>query len=186
MRSGCMVLVLAAACGGGGSGDKVVFVTAADFDGGFGDGQAGTIDAAALADTQCQNAAQGAGLDGTFVAWLSRGGTNELAQRNAIDVVSSEGPWRTTTGEMAFLNHSALINTPQVPVNRNEHGDTVEEGVWTGTQVGGTLRIDLDCFGWHSSSATGFIGYSFSNDSDWTDSATNDCSSRNHLYCFEL
>jgi len=184
-----MVLVLAACGGGGGSGssDKLVFVTASDFDGGFGAGQAATIDAAAIADTQCQTAAQGAGHDGTFVAWMSRTASSAQPQRNAIDVIQSEGPWRTTNGDMAFLNHSALANSPQTGVQWDEYGQDQYGIVWTGTKTGGTLSTGTDCQSWHSGdfSVMGVVGQA-SGGSQWTDAGDFPCDQRAHLYCFEL
>jgi len=189
MRSAWMALVMtAAACGGGdGTAGKVVFVTSAEFDGGFAASQPASIDAASMADTQCQTAAQGAGFDGTFVAWMSRGGTNTQPQRDAIAVISSEGPWRTTNGELAFLNHSALVNTPQVPIGYDQYGESVFGQVWTGTKVGGTLDLYKDCTGWHTGSGSmGIVGSSYANDSRWTDDSEYPCELTAHFYCFEL
>ena len=190
------------ACGGDGSsapdgatGDgapsgKKIFVTSADFTAGFAFGMI-DADGAALADQQCQSAAVGAGLGGTWKAWLSRSPTLDVPGRTAPERITGEGPWHLVgSNELVFLNRAALANTPRVPINRNELGVLIASGnVWTGTDVGGSYGVRGDCNQWTTSNSgvSGTVGRLDVTTSEWTAvSAGQACGQRAHLYCLEM
>jgi hypothetical protein len=122
--------------GGGGGGDKHVFVTKLKY-------------ASTTAPTVCQNAAESAGLGGTWVPWLS----NIHGTENAIDKITARGPWKLVTGEVAFANRGQIGSTPSVPIDVAEDGSKLapEEEAWTATLTGGT-RSTWHCSYWESSS----------------------------------
>ena len=203
VRPFLVLAALSAACGsddGGASVDaatggdavgnvKRVFVTAADFTGGFASGNPG-VDGAVVADQQCQTAAVGAGMSGTWHAWMGRYGNGSLPARTAPERVTGDGPWHLTgTNELVFLNRAALANTPRVAIDRNEHGVMVASGpVWTATDVGGAL-VGFDCQSWTTGNSAydGTVGELSSNGSQWTYTGNfHGCELRARLYCFEM
>jgi hypothetical protein len=112
--------------GGGGSstGQKRMFVTSAAY--------AGTA-----VSGICQAAADSVSLGGTWVPWLSFGA--DVTPRSAIDEVKGTGPWVRLDGMVAFANHAQLATAPSVPLDVDEHGQTIGvSDVWTGTLTGGS------------------------------------------------
>jgi len=140
---------------------------------------------ATAAPTACQNAADAAGLGGTWVPWLSF--RSSTGTRDALDEISSEGPWELVTGEQAFANRAQLGTVPSVPINIAEDASTVVDGiVWTGTLLGGTAADDT-CEGWTENGAAfvATMGGTLGTD-DWTDGGTLSCDDMFHVFCFEL
>lgn len=178
---------------------KRVFVTSIDYAPSWGGPE--------KADKLCTNVANGAGLGGTWVAWVSIGAPNVPDEPiNRITQYGSNpnaGPWylvdQTTK---VFANVGALSGAPLVPINQDETGGAVGQliGAWTGTLVGGTASTD-DCSGWSTtfSPTTATVGtpaYAGANKkpADWTegnaaasgaDQQFNYCNDKHRLICFE-
>ena len=177
----CAACTSAQACASGScvaNSGKRIFVTATSYTGNLG-GLAG-------ADSKCNSSAQGAGVTGTWKAWLSDDGT-----ANAIDRIADVGPWflvGTTT--KAFNNKANLTSVPLHAIDRNEQGALVDSTnnipVWTGTASGGT-RTTNTCFGWTtatiatSQGSTGYVQVAAS----WTAASISNCSASNRIYCIE-
>jgi hypothetical protein len=167
---------------------KRVFVTSTGYPGDLGaaGGRVGYgLDGA---DKLCQSAADAAGLGGSFKAWVSS------SSGNAIDRITSDGPWYLVDGTTKVFNNKAnLATTPAAPINMDENGQTpVAASVWTGTVAGGrsTGTYDGDCKGWNWSQnydVKGIVGSSDTTGTSWTSSAvTSFCTNQYRLYCFEL
>jgi hypothetical protein len=147
-----------------------------------------TLYTATAAPTACQSSADAAGLGGKWVPWLSY--SYSTGNINAIDQVTSYGPWVLITGAQAFRNHGQLGTTPSVPINVTELGTTLpmNELAWTGTVIGGTASV-YTCQGW--SEVQGIFGATVGNTGLtglWTSLGDNStiCTDSLHVYCFEL
>ena len=156
---------------------KRVFVTKTTY--------TGDVDGLVGANALCQNAATAATLGGTWAAWLSDFNTD------AIDRITSTGPWYLLTGEMAFANKAALATSPAVGIDVQEDGTrlVIGERVWTGTRAGGTTDgsgASQLCGEWFSIGGTGTIGNTSLTDGGWTDAETLACTTAARLYCFQL
>jgi hypothetical protein len=60
--------------------------------------------------------------------------------------------------------------------------------VWTGTKVGGTRDTGAQCEAWSATSGSGTKGDYTEKDANWTRwvvDATNPCTTKAALYCFE-
>lgn len=169
------------------SGVKRMFVTSGRYDGNFKTLGAGS-DGLDGADRLCTTVAQGAGISGSYKAWLSSS-TND-----AIDRIADVGPWYQVTFDgtqiKTFNNKANLTGTPMVTIEYTERGDSVLNGcVWTGTVTGGRKSLDTcSSFSDSSYSAHGKVGRAST--TDWTDStcvsaSSDSCSNKYHLYCFE-
>ena len=174
-----VVLVLLAGCGddGGGLVGKRVFTTSLTYDGALG-GLAG-------ADAKCAAAASGAGLTGTWTAWISDGATN------AIERITDVGPWSLLDGTVAFDDKAMLAVHPHVPLDIDEHAAQTFACVWTGTLATGA-KAPATCASWTSTTDVGggVIGTG-AIDGRWTDDAAHGpcgastCADKFRLYCFE-
>lgn len=177
--------------GSQGHSGKYVFVTAASYGAVIGipnvingDGSVTPgVDPLTRADELCNAAANAAGLQGRFVAWLSAYG------ESAVDRIADVGPWsKLDTGHtLVFSNKANLQTTPLAPLDVDEHGQQQQAVlVWTGTTTGG--RADQpNCNDWGSdySFENGLVG-STEDSSGWTRSiVTLQCNATAHLYCFE-
>lgn len=191
--SAAPLLVVLAACTGAAdstdattaSSHRRIFVTDATWPGYFGRGAGGRDQSPTdAADALCRTAAEGAGLGGSWRAWLSSGGT---AFANAADRIADTGPWYLMgTDTLVFNNKANLLNTPLAPIEINEHGVALLEGrVWTGSQVGGQLADD--CNAWRSGSEyRATAGDLSATGTAWTNAGVSDCDSVDaHLYCLE-
>ncbi len=119
------------------TGMKRVFVTSSfQFSGNLG--------GLSKADATCTQFASGAGMGGSWKAWLS------TASANATDRISGDGPWYRTDGVKAFNNKANLATTPLVTIDRDENGNIIgpqQHCVWTGTLIGGTAAKPTDVYG---------------------------------------
>jgi hypothetical protein len=133
----------------------------------------------------CQNVADSRGLGGQWVAWLSERWTT--GDDDAIDKITSDGPWLLLTGQEAFHNRGQLATTPSVPINVTEMETTLGSGnVWTGTILGGTAA-GWTCENWDTNNYDmyGTTG-SVASTEGWTASSTTTaCNAPEHVYCFE-
>lgn len=177
-------------CGNG--GPCTVFMTIA--------GRAGSaIGGLAGGDAFCQSTAQGAGLSGTFKAWLSAGNSTpanrftNLANAGPYQLVPNQffdggNPPPTVAADFADLtscNPGGGGTCLQGAINRTEDG-VVQGGqplIWTGTLQTGAIAADT-CAGW-TGAGNGLAGIATADDSEWTSALPVDCQSLLPLYCFE-
>ena len=171
-----------AGMGGATSAPLLVFLTNTDYPVGM-----TGVGSLALADQICADEATAAGLGGsTFVAWLSDSSTQ------ALDRITSDGPWQLVQGPVVFPKKSAITNPgPSVPINEDAAGlihTAQPASVWTGTLNNGTSAT-YNCIDWSDSSTTEYatVGDFGSDTSKWTNTGSIlDCSATRRLYCFEI
>ncbi|MFO0556833.1 MAG: hypothetical protein U0269_02320 [Polyangiales bacterium] len=170
-----------------------VFVTSALYQGSFANGtrdDAGRALGAVVADANCQQLADAAGLGGRWRAWLSS------SQGDAIERVTGSGPWSLVTGEVVFA--SSLLQLPSHAIDRDERGAMVSAGsaaVWTGTAPNGraiardSMFDTYDCYLWGFSGndrlTGGRVGSALATSTAWTSNTTSACNQMARLYCFE-
>ena len=163
---------------------KIVFVTSA-----VGSGNLGTWPLAsgatgiAAGDNICQGLALAALLpnSGNFKAWVSDSTTD------AIDRLTSDGPWVRLDGVQVAASKSALVNSwVETSISVMEQGQYTRSSVWTGTNGYG-LGGGATCSDWtDGDSASGAAGDSAqSDDTGWSGTTVSSCSSTYRLYCFE-
>ncbi|MBX3192387.1 MAG: DUF1554 domain-containing protein [Labilithrix sp.] len=143
--------------------------------------RSGNLGGLAAADALC-NTLAAAKLGGTYKAWLSVPGTN------AIDRVTSAGPWFLPTGELVADDKAGLATTQlKHLLNRDENGAALpdaEDRVWTGTTSNGTYS-GPDCAQW-AGGGTGRVGEANNGGANsWTNLGTEPCSEVNRIYCIE-
>ncbi len=159
-----------------------VFVSDETYDGALG-GHAG-------ADATCQKLATGAGLDGTWMAWISDS-TSSPSQRFS----------RATVGYFLLDGTSVATSWTDLTTNGPAHAiDLTETGVslasstasasktWTATLVSGALSTpSCSNFSSNASTQTGGVGHCTGFGTvNWTSAYAGEaCNVTNHLYCFE-
>lgn len=150
-----------------------VFITSASFS-----GAVGGLDAA---DMYCQSAATGAGLSGTYRAWLS------TSASNASDRIGDVGPWYSTRDTVVFASKAALHEAPTSEI-LDEHGTTsATPDPWTGTDARGAAS-GQDCDGWTNGTGevTATTGTGFASDVEWGGGAMAlHCDATAPLICFQ-
>ena len=163
----------------GNCGSCLVFVTST-----LHNGDLGGLDGA---DAICQDLADGAGLPGTYMAWLSdsTGSPADRFMRATAPYTLRGGPiiandWdELTSGELS----RALNKTEQGT------GGALSSRVWTNTASDGTVRTDTpkSCSNWSSSSAgiAGYDGMLSSISATWTARDETTCNTAIRLYCFQ-
>lgn len=173
--------------------DKRVFITAATFHGDLMQ-QGGAADGVAGADALCQSAATQAGLDGTWIAWVSS------STVDAITRLSGDGRWTLVDGTTeVFAARSEIQLGPKHAIDRTEADvallpspDPVE--VWTNTGSLGRNSDDVQndaCDDWTGQVGTAAVGVLFDPQSggpgqNWTDTKQpRGCGGEYHLYCLE-
>jgi hypothetical protein len=164
-------------------GARRVFVTQGSYTGAL-TSYVTAADGLAAGDKICNLRAQAQNLGGTWVAWLSS------SSKDAIDRVTSVGPWHRLDGPIAFANRAQLYGEPAVNLDIDEQGDRIYPGggevaVWTGTKAGGLHHADT-CGDWTvaASTAMGRFGVD-STTFDWTDVLSRYCTTEQRLICFE-
>lgn len=120
------------------TGPKLVFVTAGVFNGALG-GLEG-------ADAKCQFAADTAGLDGNFQAWLADGTGTPTTRFTTLSL----GPYFMLDGRIVDENFAALLDGSILqPIDIDEAG--VQRSslfVWTNVDERGAVNTGGDCDGW--------------------------------------
>ena len=156
---------------------RTVFVTSQTYEGDLG-GLNG-------ADVLCQGLADAAGLEGTFMAWLSDP-TNSPSTRfgrlgsfELVDGTSIANDWEDLT--------DGSLSTP---INQTEEGTVLgTERVWSATAADGTFLVANQCREWSengSSSGGGGAGTTGASDSTWTNDVNGLlCDRPAYLFCFE-
>jgi len=163
---------------------KRVFVTSAAFTGGAFGGVSG-------ADAICQNTAQAVGLSGTYKAWIG----DDVAAPPATRFMHSLVPYYKQVlggpGIVVASNWADLIDGTFVyPIDTDENGQSLAAPsyAWTSVLADGTDDPRAQCDPvWTSSSASdgGGIGAVGQTDAQWTSFFAFQCSTANHIYCFE-
>ncbi|MFT4041477.1 MAG: hypothetical protein QM692_25055 [Thermomicrobiales bacterium] len=172
-------------CSGAGTcGACLTFVTSAKRNGNLG-GLAG-------ADAVCQSLAGGAGLPGTYMAWLSDTTGSPLTRFTKAGV-----PYTLVDGTPIAQNWVDLTSgTIDHTLNLTETGVAIStaqnaEGAWSSTGANGAILSisPKHCQNWSSSSQVGRIGRPGETDSYWTDDGTSlgnpGCGFESRLYCFQ-
>lgn len=151
---------------------------------------AGVATGVAAGDAICNDAATTAGIAGTFKAWLSDNVTN------AVDHITSDGPWVRVDGVTVATNKADLIDGNLLtPINVTENGDYIFDNMlsrsaWTGTDETGT-RVGTAaanrCADWTDGTAgsSGDIGGADRNGNIWSNWNIVSCDGMNRLYCLE-
>jgi hypothetical protein len=143
----------------------------------------GNLGGVAGADALCNTLATTAKLGGTYRAWVSVTGAD------AIDHVTSTGPWHLVTGELVAPNKAMLTSgSLKHLIDKDEKGATpplAEDRTWTATGANGRY-VGPDCAQW-TGAGSGLAGEARNNNAGkWTDLASEACASVNRIYCFEL
>lgn len=157
----------AATDGPGATGPRRVFVTSQGFTGNF-TVLTGEADGLTAADVLCNRAAAGAGLRGTFTAYLSVPDTHpgSGAERLAWDRIAGSGPWVAVgSGDVVFADRAALRGEtlPAYRSLRTEKGEPLPHAdlsptsprVWTGTPRAGDRASGDTCANWTIATASG-------------------------------
>lgn len=144
--------------------------------------QSGNFGGLAAADALCQSAATGAGLGGTWVAWLSSSAADAKNRLGtARGFVRMDGaPFGDTVASITSSPH--IFNA----IHLDEHGvDVGTVTVWTGTDADGT-KSSSTCTDWTTTSGSATTGTTGGGPDAWTARTTPTCSAPRHLYCFEI
>ena len=116
----------------------------------------GNLGGVSGADAKCQDAARDAGIEGTFLAWIS-GSTTSSSPSNRFDDTFNDYPYYLADGKTKVAdNWSSLTSTLLHPIDMNEHGRTVGSGrVWTNTwRTGDRKPTERSCFDWSRTGST--------------------------------
>lgn len=175
-------LFVLVSCGGSGSDDLVItapsnniaFVTSTTQD--------ANIGSLTAADAICNTRAAAAGLDGTYVAWLS---TNSV---NAKDRLGTASGWVRTDGKpLVDTVDNLLAGKIYYPLRLDEFGaDVGNAQVMTGTANNGTVISGRTCSDWTDNGAAVEVqgGYAGSTTQIWTGFFSSNCTAPRRLYCF--
>ena len=156
---------------------RLVFLTSAVFG-----AQLGGIEGA---DAKCQGAAESAGLDGTFRAWIST-----LASSPMVNFVQSSEPYVRIDGVEIAGNWSDLIDGElAAPLEVDEWGNVQNNAecgnVWTNTLRNGKPYDEDACTGWTGLQEAALLGRSDVSNYFWTEGCVQDCLKQYHLFCVE-
>jgi len=139
------------------------------------------------ADQSCRSLAAKAGLSRfeTFRAWLS---TPSMAASDRL--VHSRGRYTLVNGLVVAQNWDALTSgTLQHPITVDEHSQTKDGYVWTGTLGNGAPALGSEfCGEWEVNMGfpiSGGVGRAVETSSLWSFFDHDGCSSNNRIYCVE-
>ncbi len=162
-----------------------VFVTANGSD-----GEAGGVTGSGGVDSTCQQTALAAGLDGTYMAWLSSDTTSP-----AVRFTKSKAPYVRTDGTKVANDWTSLTSgTLLSPINRDEKAAVVATTtmIWTDTAIDGTEIAQTvggaNCKNWVSTIGgdLGVYGHVTATDGTWTNGNQQIvCTATGNFYCFE-
>lgn len=150
----------------------------------------GNLGGVSGADTTCGTLASGAGLTGTWKAWLSSttaSASSRLSHSSYPYILVNE----TTkiANDWAGLSSGTILAS----INRDQTNATVSAGAlsWTNTTANGgifTATSSAVCSNW-ASNAGGNTGRYGTNDrltgGEWTNTASGSCNTARRLYCVE-
>jgi hypothetical protein len=137
------------------------------------------------ADDFCEGAAQAAGLDGNWKAWLS----DAQASPSTTFDTSFEGAYVLLDGKTVVARTWVGLTTPPLDhaIDMDESGGTQNAfDVWTATLPDGTPS-GSDCAGWTTdlSEDGASHGTALFTDQRWTQNDGATCDNQLHVYCFE-
>jgi hypothetical protein len=143
----------------------------------------GNLGGIAGADALCNKLAADAKLGGKYAAWISVSGSD------AIDHITSTGPWHLVTGPLVAPNKAQLTaGDLKHLIDKDEKGATppeAEDRVWTATGPNGRY-VGPDCAQW-TGAGSGVVGEARNPTTNkWTALVDEACSQVNRVYCFEL
>ena len=181
-------------CSNGCEPPRYVFVTS-------GSGNTGNLGGIAGADAYCQGLAEGAGLPGTYKAWLT-GSDPASAPAQRFGSQEFKGwyvlPTQPATGvaqgwaDLTSPNEDMATNYLRAPIHVDEGGLDVGNGnAWTNTKSDGTqLSQKSHCGEWMKTSAdynaiTGEVA-PLTLSEKWTNNVTSTCGFGARLYCFQV
>ena len=152
--------------------------------------QSGRLGGLKGADDVCQVLAEGAGLPGRYMAWLSdtTGSPASRFTRATVPYVRVDG--QSVADNWADLTDGRLIRT----INVTEQGTVLgppssNTWVWSNTTSSGERRAGVNhCENWTngmSAGAYGNTGDPRSLDTEWTDRDFQGCPTSVRLYCFQ-
>jgi hypothetical protein len=133
------------------------------------------------ADAICSDAAAAAGLEGTYIAWLSTSAVD------AIDRLAGASGWVRTDGA-PFADTPAGLAAGEVfhPLRLDENGAEVlpplVSDVWTGTGGDG-IATNFVCDDWTSPGGSGTGGSTAQGTEGWTSAVNAGCGGTRRLYC---
>ena len=172
-----------------------VFITSTN--GPNNNGNLGGIDGA---DAHCQELAVGAGLEGTYMAWLT-GSDPASAPATRFESVGFAGWYRLPTEpptgvargweDLVSPNEDVPTDYLRAAINSDEDGDSVgNANAWTNTKFDGSPFSSSDhCEDW-STDADIMASTGKSNtavlDVTWTENVSFICSAGARLYCFQV
>jgi len=177
---------------------KIVFVTSSSYSGDLMSESQFLTECAHVStgmeagDCLCQVEAQGAGLTGTFKAWLSdsvESPATRFTQSPRSYVVPRD---QSVFGSRVAFNYEDLIDGTLIrPITRTVFGQRTDLQIaWTGTQndggaAGGGIGAN-NCNDWMPpTTGTGTVGQTRPNSGLWSEIATRPCAEKAALYCFE-
>jgi len=141
----------------------------------------GNLGGLAGADAICQARAQGAGLAGTYRAWLS------TSTVNASDRFGSATGWVRTDGK-PFVRTIRELTERKIfyPLILNERGASEgSDPAWTGTDDDGDAQANT-CSDWTSTATSGTVGYPEYGNGAFTQNGGGACTTSAHLYCLGI
>lgn len=149
--------------------DNLIFITSHVTEGGL-----------TAASARCNEAAETAGLPGTYVAWLS---TNDAPPSSwASILVSVARGWVRYDGLPVADTVEDLQNGEVFyPVLFSEDGTELDVDVATGSNSGG-IATGVDCEGWESTTGTASGGFSSATTDYWTQGNELSCGTV-YIYC---
>jgi hypothetical protein len=133
------------------------------------------------ADDVCHTLAATAGVQGTFVAWLS------TQNMDAIDRLNGASGWalRDGTPVVDTIEHLAA-GTMFVPIDRDETGALVDDDVATATDADGTsASTTYTCDDFMATTGRVRLGLSTTTKGAWTQWNDDTCDGSYRWYCFQ-
>ena len=143
----------------------------------------GDFGGVAVADQKCTEAAEAAGLPGTYKAWLS-----DSTSSPSTRFVQSDLPYVLLNGELVALDWEDLTaGVLRESINVTEFGNTRTnlDDVWTATSPSGSF-LQPACEDWTvAGSSEAVVGSFEERGSEWSDAGLDFCGAANPLYCFQ-
>ena len=160
---------------------RIVFVSSVAVNGHLG-GVAG-------ADLFCQALASGAGLPGTFHAWISlttNAASSRITHATVPYVMLVDGmPGVVVADDWTDLTDGTL----DAAIIRTEEGQVVtQDFAWTNTLAAGNAPHDVvSCLGWTSSDSEpiGIVGTTTATNSEWAFAYNRTCDTLQSIYCVQ-
>ncbi|MBX3230209.1 MAG: hypothetical protein KIT84_24745 [Labilithrix sp.] len=143
----------------------------------------GALGGAAGADKICGDLGQTLRRSGTFRAWIS------TSERKAYEWVPAEKTWYSATG-VEVATSAGLTSNPsslRSELTLDESGAAATgPTAWTGTNGSGSVGETCNGFESKESGRKASAGKLGHVDYNWTNAGTVECSTEQHLLCFEV